>query len=124
MDESKFDEFRRAGVASHLIEKLAPLKDRDFDGGVQTGNALQEMLGPDYPKIREAEFATKGVYSLFRWTLDDIVGYYADGYLGQYLLILPQHKLVAVRMVRQRSTYSFETDQFPDFFNRVQALVN
>jgi hypothetical protein len=32
-------------------------------------------------------------------------GYYANGYLGQFLVIVPRSKTVAVRQVRQSKDY-------------------
>jgi len=51
-----------------------------------------------------------------------VTGYRHDGYLGQYLLILPDHELVATRMVSQGKGYNPQTDGMYDFYQRVQAL--
>lgn len=50
-----------------------------------------------------------------------MVGYDANGYLGQYVAVVPASRLVAVRMIRQDS-HTSEADNFGDFFQRVQEL--
>jgi CubicO group peptidase (beta-lactamase class C family) len=52
-----------------------------------------------------------------------IAGYRADGYLGQYLVIYPAERLVAVRMVAASAAYDPETDGFADFQRLVRGLV-
>lgn len=58
------------------------------------------------------------------WQDGQIVGYGADGYLGQYLVIYPEHGLVAVRLVAQSPAYDPETDGFRDFQDLVRSLVS
>jgi hypothetical protein len=58
-----------------------------------------------------------------------MVAYYADGYLGQYLVVIPKHRLVAVRQLRvpagetNASKAAPKVDSFGDFVDMVRALV-
>jgi hypothetical protein len=55
-----------------------------------------------------------------------ISGFYADGYLGQYLVVIPKHRLVAVRQMRspQRGKVAVDKiDSFSEFPDMVRALV-
>jgi len=59
--------------------------------------------------------------------LDDdgnVAGYYGDGYLGQTLMVVPEHNLVAVRQVARSDEYDAETDGFRDFRNMVLQLIS
>ncbi len=56
------------------------------------------------------------------WDRGGIIGYQANGYLGQYLVILPVADIVAVRLVRRTPTYAAATDGFEDFTTCVCAL--
>ncbi|MCU0492733.1 MAG: hypothetical protein MUD01_14165 [Chloroflexaceae bacterium] len=49
--------------------------------------------------------------------------YCAEGSLGQYLVVVPDQELVALRMVRRRAGYNFATDGYEDFVQRVLGLV-
>lgn len=67
-------------------------------------------------------------HGLLWWRLLDeengqVEGYYSEGWLGQYLVILPQEDLVAVRLVRPSEQYDQATDTFADFLDRVRALT-
>jgi len=57
----------------------------------------------------------------------DIVAYRADGYLGNYIVVLPEKHIVGVRMISDRS-YNFDDpagkDNFPDFSKQVQGLID
>lgn len=52
------------------------------------------------------------------------LGFYHDGYLGQYLIVLPKHRLVVVRQIRRGDTYAAEIDGFDDILTYVQALMD
>lgn len=67
-------------------------------------------------------------FGLLWWRLLDennnVTAFYGDGYLGQTLMIIPEHDLVAVRQVAQSSEYNAKTDGFRDFKKLVLQLVN
>lgn len=52
-----------------------------------------------------------------------MVGYEANGYLGQFLVIYPERRLVAVRMIRPSSRFNPATDSFDTFRDLVLAVV-
>jgi hypothetical protein len=57
------------------------------------------------------------------WQYGDIIGYKADGYLGQYLVILPRAELVATRMIRRKPDYNPDTDGFEDFVDCIRSMA-
>jgi CubicO group peptidase (beta-lactamase class C family) len=52
-----------------------------------------------------------------------VVGYRADGYLGQYLVIYPAERLVGVRMVASSPAYDPDTDGFREFQAMLRDLA-
>ena len=61
-----------------------------------------------------------------RFEFGPSVGAYAEGTLGQYLVVLPRDRLVAVRMRREPKNLALRNDPeqtFPDFVERVRGLV-
>lgn len=55
--------------------------------------------------------------------MGDVVGYQTNGYLGQYLVILPAADLVVARIIRRTPTYDPTTDGFAAFIDRVRSLA-
>ena len=68
-------------------------------------------------------FQSAGVRSVFRHEYDDIVAYYGTGYLGQTLMVVPEHRVVAVRQVKNSRDYDAQTDGLMDFKELVLRLI-
>lgn len=49
--------------------------------------------------------------------------YYADGFLGQYMVIVPEKGLVAIRQIKQSPAYQQSTDGFAHFKHLVAELA-
>lgn len=96
-----------AQVPAALVRALAPLAGRAFASRAAYHEALATARGvePAPP------------------TLGPIIGYQTNGYLGQYLVILPEPRIVAARLVRRTSAYDPATDAFDAFIERVRALA-
>jgi CubicO group peptidase (beta-lactamase class C family) len=122
IDDAKIKELEAANVSRDFINKILPLKGVVFSNRQEYNNALERMLGSRWSDVVNNELGSKGV-QLSRKITGDIIGYYAEGYLGQYMVIIPQHKLVAVRLVRRSERYNFNTDGFEDFIDIVRSLV-
>lgn len=89
--------------------------------------------GPDLPSRAAVLAGGEERWAALTWQADrpdfDLVertplGYGADGYLGQHLVVLPEHRLVAVRMRRApRELPTGRVDAMADFRELVLALV-
>ncbi|NOS92123.1 MAG: beta-lactamase family protein [Cyclobacteriaceae bacterium] len=78
--------------------------------GANPWQSINEILAPRNLTLRKREFSGK-------------VTYRADGYLGNYIIVDPENKLVAVRMI-SHSSFKDDKDNFHDFRNRVLNLCN
>ncbi len=123
IDDEKFKELEAAGVSKPFLSKLEPLRNKPFDSMPLFVKTLAEMLGQQWNEILNQELGSKGL-TLSRKKYGDIIGYNANGSLGQFLVIYPQQKLVAVRQIRWSEKYSQQTDTFDDFFDLVRSLDN
>ena len=121
IDDEKFKQLEAAGVSKSFLSKLEPLRNKSFDSMAPLYKALAEIFGERWGEILNQELANKGL-TLSRKKYGDIIGYNANGSLGQYLVVYPQQKLVAVRQIRWSDKYSQQTDSFDDFFELVRSL--
>ena len=89
------------GVDKDVITALESLAGRSFDSVLE---ALREALGEDYGLRYANEVAARGLKraDLFDEARGPVVAYEANGYLGQYIVVVPGQRLVAVRQIRSR----------------------
>lgn len=128
VDPGALARYRDAGVDAALLQRLQPLAGRAFDDGASLRTALREALGEDLAALGKSATA----HGL---TLDGLVGkddsspivaWEANGYLGQYIVVVPKARLVAVRQVRARDDYDGQAPWphgYDDFTRRVIALA-
>ncbi|MCH8967696.1 MAG: serine hydrolase [Planctomycetes bacterium] len=121
VDDAKIDELRAAGVAADFIERATALKGKYVTDDEYIA-ALQRAFGADYmTPLREA-LAPHSI-ALSSKEYEDLVGFRAEGRLGQYIVIYPDVELVAVRMIEWSKAYNPATDRFEDFPRLVRNLV-
>lgn len=63
-----------------------------------------------------------GMNELAKRSAGPVIAMRADGYLGQYIVVVPQARLVAVRQITEER-YTGEADSDPDFEQQVIALA-
>jgi CubicO group peptidase (beta-lactamase class C family) len=91
------------------------IRESWFDQSLRPGSEHRPGVGLLWWLIRDVDPEAGGFGS--------VTGYRADGYLGQYLVVYPAERLVAVRMVVGSAAYDPTTDTFPDFQSLVRQLV-
>jgi CubicO group peptidase (beta-lactamase class C family) len=125
VDDAIVSGWRDAGADEAFIAKVKPLIGRRFESISSFVAALRALF--DDAALAEWNDNTwkRGVPDA-RFEFGPLVGAYAAGTLGQYLVVLPRDRLVAVRMRRAPAKASERDDPaktFPDFVERVQRLV-
>ncbi len=88
------------GVPADLVARLEPLAGKPFDSMA----VLQETLGQELGARLRPEMAARGLESadLFEVERGPVVAYQANGYLGQFIVLVPEQRVVAVRQIRSR----------------------
>ena len=125
ISDEVIDAWREAQVSEDFIQALEPLKDLDLGGGFH--DAVRQALGGTDEAMERWHANTwrRGLPDCRRALTQ--VGYRANGWLGQHLVVLPEHDLVAVRQrvaTKHHSRHGADnTDTFKDFTERVLALV-
>lgn len=116
--------WQRAGLEPAFVEQMRPLVGRRFRTAEEYREAVK-ALRPEDPELeRWDELTWKAGLPDVTYRFGPIVGCYSAGTLGQYLVVLPRDRLVAVRLRKapKRRTERDPND-FPDFVQRVRDLV-
>jgi len=119
---------REKGVPEDLVRTLgSALQGAQFDGPNALMAGLSERLGDDLARVREELVGEHGVgpYRLFKIERGPVAGYEAQGYLGQYIVVVPSAGLVAVRQIKAPADDAPppETNGYGDFTQRVLELA-
>ncbi len=113
-----------AGVSAGFIEALQPLAGRRFD---DVTGALREALGDDFAERYGREINARGLTrsDVFDERSGPVVAYEANGYLGQFIVVVPGQRLVAVRQIRSREMDGTHPPDsgYADFSRDVIALA-
>ncbi len=122
VDDSLLAEFKQAGIKQSVIDKFKLLKGNYINVNIPA-DKLKAVFGDDWKSFLDKEFYPYFPTRSRREYGSKIIGYKAEGYLGQYIIIYPNKKLVAARMVEKTDQYKVETDEMMDFAWYVYKLV-
>jgi len=121
IDDEHFQKLEKAGIEKDFLEKLAPLKGKIYQPGEHL-KAIAEVFGKDWQTIVARQMSGKDV-RLFKRNVGRIDAYNTNGSHGQYLIVVPEKNLVAVRLVHWQKTQKGLNDGFPDFMSLVLRLA-
>lgn len=119
VDNEIINDLRKANVSKEFIRKAIKMK------GIYTSNEdyasrLQLIFGNDsYEYIGQH---LKPGLRLRKRNFSGNVTYRADGYLGNYIIVNPKDKIVAVRMISHQS-FKDHKDGFADFGKEILKLT-
>jgi CubicO group peptidase (beta-lactamase class C family) len=116
----------RAGAPREFTAKLRPLLGREFDSAESLYAALSAQLGAHWRREWQRLLIEPhgiGPWRPFHPEEGPVEAYEARGWLGQYLVVIPKAKLVAVRQIREQPTPGDGHD-YADFGARAQALAD
>jgi CubicO group peptidase (beta-lactamase class C family) len=116
------DTLRAAGVSADFLAAAEPLRDSTFASRDAYWEALRAMLGDQWRTVLNEALAPVEFGLATMTHSDRIAAYHADGFRGNYLVVVPDAGLVAVR-VKGRERFDPEHDTFPDFVRRIADLA-
>ena len=125
LDSSLLATWSARGLDPQLSQRLAPLRGRRFVGGewrAALDSALGFPVGSGQGMHRLAEATRQRGVPMRRVIVGPARGFYANGSLGQWLLVLPEEQLVIVRQIRRRPGLG-PRDTFSDLPEVVLALL-
>jgi len=121
IDQPLLETWRHGGADPAFLAALAPLAGREIPRQ-ELFTALDRAFGHDKALNLWVENVPARNLPTPKVATGPPVGFDANGALGQYLVVFPAARLVAVRQVRQRPHRS-SGDDFEEFPDLVRALV-
>jgi CubicO group peptidase (beta-lactamase class C family) len=122
IDRPLLDTWRQGGADPAFLAALAPLAGREIPRQ-ELFTTLDRTFGHDKALTLWVDNVPARNLPTPKVTTGPPIGFDANGALGQYLVVLPAARLVAVRQVRQRR-YRSSGDDFEDFPDLVRTLVS
>lgn len=125
IDAALLESWRGGGVPEDLVTRAQPLVGRTFTARWELRRAYREQFGEHDLGRLGAALGDRDLTDA-RYSLGPVVGTYAAGTLGQWLVVLPGARVVAARLRRSpRSAAEKKNDAktLPDFIERVRALA-
>jgi len=118
--EALLSQYESAGISAKYIALLRSLSETAVAIDDEAMNTL--FGGADEYSNFIAEVKNAGLEFTVLQS-DHIKGYRADGYLGQYLVIIPKDNVVAVRQIQYGKKPDDQVDEYKDFIELVHKLV-
>jgi CubicO group peptidase (beta-lactamase class C family) len=124
LDESKLVALGKDGCSVRFVEQLRVLKGKTYRSLAEWRWALAAALGPSWEELIRGELGLFGDLKIPSWSYGQPDGVCARGSLGQYLVVLPPFRVVAVRQLRPFKEYDATRDRFDDFPDRIRELAS
>jgi len=104
-------------VQGDVSKALLAAAGRSFNSKAELSASLAEQLGPNWIQQYSEQITGRGLKltDLFDVQRGPIAAYAANGYLGQHLVIVPEQRLVAVRLIHRRDDHAAPLDDFATF---------
>lgn len=123
VDDAIISEFKKAGVKQSILDKFNALKGVYTNENIAV-DKLKLVFGEEWQSVLDKEFYPHYPIRSRRKYSSKIIGYKAEGYAGQYIVIYPAKNLVAARMIKVTGNYKAETDEMLDFSSYVYKIIN
>jgi CubicO group peptidase (beta-lactamase class C family) len=121
IDDTHLRALADAGVDSTFLRKAEAIRGR-YDSVAEYAAALQRTFGNRYWEPMSAALGPVRM-TIARNEYGRMIGYEANGYLGQYVVVYPADRIVAVRMIARSDRYNVATDSFEQFGAMTRALA-
>ncbi|MEO7068367.1 MAG: serine hydrolase domain-containing protein [Rhodanobacter sp.] len=125
-DLASFDMLRQHGVPEATVAQLQQGLQGAHFGSIDSMLAgLAKILGPHSRTIISQQLVSRGIgpYRLFKVSYGPVVAYDGNGDGGQYMVIVPQAGIVAVRQIDAETDQESPGEGYDDFITRVLTLA-
>src|SRR5262249_47868467 len=129
VEDERINELEAKGATPDFLAKIKQLKGR-YESQAEFYTALRKTFGSLEQAADELNTNLKSqklggtITGITKKEMGEIIGYSAEGYLGQYLIVIPKAKLVVVRMIQSTENYDEKTDGFENLKELALQLAN
>lgn len=129
IDQAQIQKLETAGKQDSILGKLKSFFNQTFASEKEVADVMERSFGTTWPAVLDSAAKsrglTNGLKDIFKHRLisGEVKAYYHTGSWGNYLIIIPQLKLVAVRVVKRDKEYNQETDLFGKFVSAVLGFI-
>ena len=125
-DPQKLQALEKAGLPGEILSQFKTLYNRTFSYEEMI-NTYGATFGVKWHHLfdslsKKHSIDLRGLPA--RIASKEILGYYHTGSWGNFLVIIPQLNLVAVRVVKRDKEYNEATDMFGNFTTRIFDLID
>jgi hypothetical protein len=113
--------WREGGTDPEFMSKMASIRGRKAAGEAGILVLLDEVFGQGNGQRAYMKSVIERKLPGINLAAGPVVGFYAEGYLGQYVAVIPGSRIVAVRMISE-SSFTSDADGFNDFLDVALAL--
>ncbi|PIV92878.1 MAG: penicillin-binding protein [Flavobacteriaceae bacterium CG17_big_fil_post_rev_8_21_14_2_50_33_15] len=120
IDDDIWKTWEQANLDKEFLKNMKPLKGKLFETKYDFFDALEKTIGKGWNQILN-EMLPANLKSSKRIYGEKIIAYYADGFRGNYLVIVPEYNIVAVRCADPNG-FNYDTDFYTDFVSLISKL--
>jgi len=120
VDDKQINKLKEAKVNTDFIEKAKNVKGK-YEMQKDYYAKLESIFGSDWQQVLDDNLLSLNM-SLSKKEYE-YIGVNANGWLGQYLVIYPEKKLIGVRMIKRNKEYNDNTDSFSNFQEMLYKIL-
>lgn len=120
LTEGRIEYFEKKGVPDNIVNELKSHAGETYSSRHTVQQILIDIFGS--PRVFHEEMVSRGIEHVFESEFEGIAGYYGDGDLGQYLIVLPEKEMAVVRQIEYSDSYDPERDSFNQILDIVTRL--
>jgi CubicO group peptidase (beta-lactamase class C family) len=121
ISDETLDAWRKGGADPEFVAKMASIRGRKASGEGGILALLDEAFGAGQGQKAYVTNVIERKLPGIGFEAGPVAGFYAEGYLGQYVAVVPASGLVVVRMIGEGS-FKSDADSFSDFLDAALAL--
>jgi len=123
IDQELINLWKSKKPAPSFLKKIAPIFHQEFETNALFHATLREFFGANYYAEMSRNLGQDTLWAQHIIS-DEIMGFYAEGYRGNWLVVIPKYQLVAIRMADHDGFELENGDSFEKFPSLITQLFS